>query len=245
MTFLEHLEEFRLMLLRTLAAFLVGGALALPLAPQILHVLTQPLHAVTDDPAKFLRSLKVAGAFTLTLRIAAWGGLLISAPFIVYFVARFIFPGLHQHERQLAWKAGTLAVGLFAVGTVVAYYYCLPITLQMMLGMHQWLEISAEWMVNDYVAFSIQMLLGFGLAFELPMVVLVLGRLGFVTVDQLAAKRRHAIIGCLVIGMLLTPQDIASMIIMAAPLYVLYEGCILIMRYSPAFQSVQKKEASP
>lgn len=245
MTFLEHLEEFRIMVLRCLAAFLACTALAIPLAPQILHVLSWPLAAVTNDPSQFLRSLRVAGAFTLTLRIAAWGGLLLSAPFLVYFIARFIFPGLHQHERRLAWKAGTMGFLLFAAGTVLAYVYCLPITLQMMLSLHDWLAVSAEWTVNDYVAFSVQLLLGFGLAFELPVVVLILGKLGFVTVEQLRSKRRHAIIVCLVVGMLLTPQDIASMFIMAGPLYFLYEGCILVMRFSPSFRGPSAQEAAP
>lgn len=242
MTFLEHLEEFRLMLWHSILALVIGMCIALPFAPQILQLLTLPLGGVVEEPAQFLRSLRVAGAFTLAMRIAAWGGLLISAPFLVYFVARFIFPGLHRHERDLARRSGILAVGLFVLGTVVGYLYCLPLSLRMMLRIHDWLAISAEWMVNDYVAFCIQILLGFGLAFELPVVVLILGKLGFVTVRQLRAKRPHAFIGCLCIGMILTPQDIASMLIMSVPLYILYELCIVIMAVSPAFAEAREED---
>jgi sec-independent protein translocase protein TatC len=139
-------------------------------------------------------------------------------------------PGLTRRERVLARKSFGFAFVLFVLGAAMGYFFCLPIALRMMLRIHAWLGISPEWTVNDYVAFATQMLIGFGLAFELPVVVLVLGKLGIVSVEQLSAKRRHVVVICLAIGMLLTPQDIASQLIMAVPLYVLFELCLLILR---------------
>lgn len=229
--FLEHLEELRGTLLWCLGSLSLGVLCTVVFTPKILAWLMAPLNGVVDNPQQFLRSLHVTGAFFVWLRIAAWSGLLVSAPAIVYFLARFIFPGLRENERQVLIKASAFAVLMFAVGVAFAYKVGLPISLQMMLKLHTDLAIAAEWTVNDYVAFATQLLLGFGLAFELPVVILVLGRLGVVTVEQLCQKRRHVFLCTLVVGMILTPQDVASMFLLAAPLYVLFEVCIVILRF--------------
>ena len=228
--FLDHLEDLRRTIIACLVTLAIAVAVAIPLTRLTLGLLTAPLDKVVEDPDRFLRSLQVAGAFSVTLRIAAWSGLLFSAPFLIYFIWQFVMPGLTRRERELVRKSFGFAFVLFFLGVTLGYFMCLPIALRMMLQIHDWLGISAEWTVNDYVAFSSQMLIGFGLAFELPIVVLVLGKLGIVTVDQLRAKRRHVIVICLVVGMLLTPQDVASQLIMAGPLYLLFELCLIILR---------------
>lgn len=229
--FLDHLEDLRRTIISCLVTLVIAVVIALPLSRLTLSVLTLPLVKIGQDPGQFLRTLKVAGAFTVTLRIAAWSGLLFSAPFLIYFIWRFVMPGLTRRERDLARKSFGFAFILFFLGVALGYFVCLPIALEMMLRIHDWLQVSAEWTVNDYVAFSTQMLIGFGLAFELPIVVLVLGKLGIVTVEQLSSRRRHVIVVCLVVGMLMTPADISSQIIMAGPLYILFELCLLILRW--------------
>lgn len=229
--FLDHLEELRNTLLWCVGALFVGVLLTFMFTPKILGFLMAPLDGLVENPQEFLRSLQVTGAFMVWLRIAAWSGLLISAPAIVYFLARFIFPGLKDREKDVMVKASGFAVLMFAVGVVFAYKVGLPISLKMMLKLHADLAVAAEWTVNDYVAFTTQLMIGFGLAFEMPVVVLVLGRLGIVTVDQLCDKRKHVFLVTLVVGMLLTPQDIASMFILAVPLYALFEMCVLILRF--------------
>jgi len=229
--FLDHLEELRNTLLWCVGALFLGVLITFAFTPKILSFLMTPLDGLVENPREFLRSLQVTGAFMVWLRIAAWSGLLISSPFIVYFLARFIFPGLKERERDVLVKASGFAVLMFVVGVVFAYTVGLPISLKMMLKLHADLAIAAEWTVNDYVAFTTQLMIGFGLAFEMPVVVLILGRLGIVTVDQLCDKRKHVFLVTLVVGMLLTPQDIASMFILAIPLYALFEMCVLILRF--------------
>lgn len=227
--FLDHLEELRGTLIACIIALAIGMTVSVFFIPQIMALLTAPLQEIEGIPDQFLRSLQVAGALSVILRMAAWSGLLVSMPFIVYFVARFIFPGLTRREKAVVTRASGFAVGLFLFGVVLGYTVCLPIALKMMLWFHAWIGVAAEWTVNDYIAFVIQMLLGFGLAFQLPVLVLVLGKLGIVTNEQLRSKRRHVVIFCLVVGMLMTPQDVASQLIMAVPLYLLFEICILIL----------------
>ena len=229
--FLHHLEELRGTLLACLASLGVGMLIAFPLTNKILGLLRAPLYQIpgVSDPDNFLRSLKVGGAFSVILRVGAWSGLLIAMPFLVYFVARFVLPGLTEQEKSILKKASGFAVVLFVLGVSLGYFVCMPIALEMMLGFHRWISVAPEWTVNDYVSFTIQMLIGFGLAFQMPVIVMILGKLGIVSGKQLRRARKHVLVGCLVIGMLMTPQDITSQIIMAGPLYVLYELCIWVL----------------
>jgi sec-independent protein translocase protein TatC len=230
--FLEHLEDLRRTLVSCALVLAVTVGIGFAFAPQILGLLTAPLSDVVDDPEKYLRSLKVAGAFTLALKVGSWAGLLLGTPALLYFIGQFIFPGLTDREKSVTMKALGFAAVLFVLGVGLGYFVSLPLGLRMMLGIHDWMGVEPEWYVDYYVAFAVQMLLGFGLAFELPVVVLVLGKLGIVTIEQLRSKRRHVVVVCLVLGMLLTPQDVSSQLVLAVPLYLLYELCIVILRVS-------------
>lgn len=230
--FLAHLEDLRITLIRSVLALAAGMLLAVPLTPWILGLLKAPLRVVSDNPDQFLRSLEVGGAFSVSLQIVFWTGLLFSTPFIAVFAAGFVFPGLTRKERGAVKSVAGMAVGLFALGVFLGYRMTLPAALSLLFGLHKWLGISAEWTVTSYVAFSTQLLLGFGLVFELPAILLLLGRLGIVTSAQLAGLRRHAVVAALIIGMILTPPDIVSQLLMAVPLMVLYEVCIWLIRLS-------------
>ncbi|MBU0678149.1 MAG: twin-arginine translocase subunit TatC [Verrucomicrobia bacterium] len=228
--FLEHLEELRHTIIRSALVLGIAMAVAIPLTPQILDLLKAPLAGTVEDPDRFLRSIEVSGAFVSTLRMAFWSGLVMSAPFICFFVGQFIFPGLKQAERSAIYKASGFAVLLFIFGVVLAYKITLPVALSIMLRMHEWLGIEAEWTITSYIAFSMQLLIAFGLAFELPVVIMVLAKLGLVNSDQLRDKRRYVIVILLIVAMLLTPPDVFTQLMMAVPLILLYELCIWLVR---------------
>ena len=227
--FLEHLEDLRRAIMRCLGSLVAGMAVALPLVPRILGLLKAPLRGVTENPDQFLRSLEVGGAFAVSMRVMFWAGLLFSAPLIVYFVSGFVSPGMTVRERGAMKQAMGIGAGLFAFGVWMGYRFTLPAALQIMFGMHRWLGIRAEWTITSYVVFATQLLIAFGLAFELPAVLLALGKLGVVSSEQLRRFRRHAIVGAFVVGMLLTPPDVFSQVLMAVPLVLLYEGCIWLV----------------
>jgi sec-independent protein translocase protein TatC len=227
--FLDHLEDLRRTIIQCLAALVVGMGIALPLAPRLMGLLKAPLRYVTDNPDSFLRSLEVGGAFSIGMQIVFWTGLLFSAPFIFIFVAGFVFPGLTEREKRAVIGASGFAVVLFVFGVVLGYKLTLPAALNIMFGMHSWLGIRAEWTVTSYVAFATQLLIAFGLVFELPALLLVLGKLGIIHSGQLRRFRRHAIVAALIIGMVLTPPDVFSQLLMAVPLIVLYEVCLWIV----------------
>ena len=231
--FLAHLEDLRVTLIQCVAALTVGILIAFPLAPKIFAVLKIPLKGITDDPDTFLRSLEVSGAFMVSLRIAFWSGLLMSAPLIVVFVARFVFPGLTRREKDVVVQMSGVSIVLFVFGAMLGYWVTLPVALKVLFGMNAWLGVRAEWTVSSYVAFTTQLLIGFGLVFELPVAVLVLGRLGLLSSAQLGDKRRIAIVIALVVGAVLTPgPDVFSQLMMAIPLILLYEVCIWVLYFT-------------
>ncbi len=227
--FLEHLEELRQMVIRCGIALAAGTGLALPFAPHLFRWLRRPLDQAVDRPDLFLQSIEVTGAFTVAMRIAVWGGLLLSAPFLVFFIGQFIFPGLTAKEQTAVRRAGGFSVALFIVGVALGYYGTLPVALNMMFQLHDWLGIQPVPQVNSYVAFTVHLLLAFGIAFQMPVILVILGKLGLLTSTQLRERRRYVIVILLVVAMVLTPPDIFTQLIMALPLVALYEGCIWIV----------------
>lgn len=225
---MDHLADLRRTVIRSLTALALGIALALPLAASVLRWLQQPLRAVTDTPEQFLRSLEVGGAFTVLMTLTFWTGLLVSMPFILFFVGQFVFPGLRRTEQRVAIEAVLVGSALFACGVALGYRLTLPAVLRFMFSLHQWMGISPEWTITSYIAFSVQTLIAFGLGFELPVVLLVVARLGWVSHHTLRAGRPYAVIVALVIGAFLTPPDVASQLLMAVPLVLLYEICIWV-----------------
>lgn len=227
--FLEHLEDLRRTIIRCAGALVVGMCVAAPLLPRLLGVLKAPLHAITEHPDDFLQTMQVTSAFSSAMAMAFWGGLLFSLPLQIIFIGQFILPALTRKEQKLLRNVSGFAAALFVFGVWLGYRFTMPFALQAMFQVNEWLGSKAQWTLNSYVTFSLQLLIAFGLAFELPIVILILGRLGLVSARFLSEHRRHAIIVILVIGAILTPPDVVSQLIMAVPLYLLFELCVWII----------------
>jgi len=227
--FLDHLEDLRRTLFHAAIAIGVGMIIAFPLTPQILGILKRPLQSVSIQPDHFLQSMEVSGAFVAAMRMAFWSGLLFSIPVLTIIVGRFIFPALKPGEKKLAVHAGIAGGILFVAGVLAGYLYTLPFALSAMVYFHDWLGVKALWTLTSYVTFTTQLLIAFGLSFEIPMILLILGRLGIITGEWLREHRRHAVVGALIIACILTPPDVVSQIGMTIPLVLMYEGCIWIV----------------
>lgn len=227
--FLDHLEDLRKTLIIGFLCLACGIGISAPFAPDILAVLTRPLERAGLDPLKILQSWDVLGAFNVALQTAFWSGLLISLPVLLALIVRFIYPGLTPRERSLSTLALGMGTGLFAGGVALGYFLVLPIGLKLMAALHSWMGITPNWFITSYVTFTLQVLLAFGIAFELPVVVMVLGYVGIIRAQTLKTYRRHSIVGILVAAMVLTPGgDVFSQLAMAVPMIVLYEICILV-----------------
>jgi sec-independent protein translocase protein TatC len=232
MHFLEHLEEFRTMLIRCIVSLAVMTALCIPLAKPLLNWMQAPLFQIAEQHqyAYELITTSPVEGFLQIVKIVFATGVLLSLPLMIYFIAQFVMPGLKPKEQKILVYGGLTGAVLFAAGVTMCYTITLPVAVKIMFYFNDYLGTTANWKIDAYLGFVMQLLIGFGLAFELPLILLMLGRMGVVTVEQLCKYRRHVIIGILVVAMVLTPPDVITQLQMAIPLYLLYELCILILR---------------
>jgi len=179
-----------------------------------------------------LHNLSPSEAFFVAFRVALYGAIAVSAPFWLFFMGQFFLPALNVRERGMLFTWMGWGVALFAAGVLLTYFLLLPIALRASVEYSHLLGFDAHnWRADEYIGFVTKFILGMGLGFQFPIVVLLLVKLGFVTHVQLAHYRRHVVVLSLVLGALLTTPEVFTQIAMAVPLYILYEACIWIARY--------------
>jgi sec-independent protein translocase protein TatC len=229
--FIQHLEELRRALIWSAVAALAGMGIACVYAPLFLKFLKRPLIGVVPNPDTFLIAMDVTGSISVAMQIIIWGGLLLSAPIILCALCWFIFPGLSRSEKQALLGGLAVATALFIGGITLCYYMALGPALAMMLWINDWLGIRVDYFtITSYIDFTLKFLLSFGLVFELPVILLILGKLGLISSRLLRNKRRYAWIIILVLAAVITPtQDPFSQLILAIPLIALYELCIWLI----------------
>jgi len=179
-----------------------------------------------------LINLSPAGGFIVAFQVAFYGGMVIAAPFIFYFIAGFIFPALRMREQHYVYRGLAIGVGLFLIGVAFCYFILMPVALAASQLYSQWLGLGAyQWRAEDYISFVCKFMLGMGLGFELPVVILILVKIGVLNYELLSKGRRYMIVICLVLGALLTTPEVLTQVLMAVPLYVLYEVSVWIAWY--------------
>jgi len=230
--FLEHLEDFRKMLFRCLIAVAVCTLVCIPIARPMLNWLQAPLLETAEarDASFELITTSPVEGFLQVVKVVFAAGVLISLPLLVFFIAQFVLPGLRPKERKMLMVGGFFGALLFAGGVALCYFISLPVAVNIMFYFNDYLGTVANWKIEKYLGFVMHLLIGFGLAFEMPLILILLGRMGLVTPRQLREYRRHVFIGILALAMLLTPPDVVTQLQMAIPLYLLYECCIGILR---------------
>ncbi len=225
--FLEHLEDLRNLLIKVAIALAAGMSVCFLFRTELAALVQRPLVAVDPTRAANLQSLGVADSFTISLELAFYGGMVVAFPFILYFLAQFVLPALKPAEKKALIPAALIGMGLFLGGVAFAYFVVLPQTLEFFFQDARSMSWQPTWTVREYYSFTTQFLIGFGLAFELPLVVLLLVRLGIVDHALLVRTRAFALVIIFVIAAVITPtSDILTLLLMGGPMYVLYEICI-------------------
>jgi sec-independent protein translocase protein TatC len=176
---------------------------------------------------RLMSALKPTETFMLSMKLSFFAGIVVSFPLLLMYVLQFVLPGLHSNEKHVLWPSLAVGFGLFLGGVLFAYYGVLPRALGFFYEWSGKLGVSNDWRIGEYITFATQFTLLFGLSFELPVVVMVLVKLGLLSYETMSRTRSYAIVAIFVAAAILTPTpDIFTLSLMAAPMIVLYEICI-------------------
>jgi len=227
--FLSHIEDLRSMVIKMAIALCSAMTLGFLGRSYLFAIIQHPLVAVDPSRLSNLQSLGVVDSFSISLEMAFYAGLVISFPFLLYFFAEFVLPALTASERKHIWPAAGMGFGLFLGGVAFAYFVVLPQALNFFYKDAESLGWKPTWTVREYYSFTTQFVIAFGLAFELPVVILLLVKLGVLEISMLKRIRPQAFVAVMIFAAVLTPTtDMVTMLLMGVPMYLLYEGCIII-----------------
>ena len=192
-----------------------------------------PPEAATFDFNVDLKTMGPIEGFSVAIKLGLCGGLALSAPFVLLFLAQFIIPALHVHERRFVYRVAGFGTLLFFTGVAFCYFVMLVVSLSTTVSFSNWLGFTAdEWRAGEYVSFVCWFLLGMGLAFQLPLVLLTLVRVGILDARQLSGLRMYWVVVGLTLAGFITPDgNPMTMLLMFIPLHALYEISVLIARF--------------
>jgi sec-independent protein translocase protein TatC len=230
MPLLDHLIELRRRLLWTMVTLGVTFAICLYFARPIFAILVQPLLAAGQGKLIYTQIFE---AFFVEVKVAFFAAAFISFPVFATQIWRFVAPGLYAKEKKAFLPFLLLTPVLFSAGAAMAYYIAVPVALKYLLGFSGDVGgVQQEAMpgVDNYLGFIMKFVFGFGISFLLPVVLMLLERAGIVTLEQLKAGRRYAIVGMAAISAVLTPPDLLSQILLLVPMVMLYEMAIIAIR---------------
>ncbi len=233
---IEHLIELRKRLMVCVIGFVVAFIVSFFFSSDILYYLVLPFAWGTDSEVKLI-SIKLLGVFLVKLKIGFFGGLFIAFPLIAIQIYRFVAPGLYSNERN-AFRPYLMATPFFFVmGASLVYFFLLPTAIGFFYSLaagtgtegQGGIDLTPD--IESYLDFVMMLILAFGLCFQLPVILTLLGQIGVVSYEQLKNGRKFAIVGVFIIAAVLTPPDPISQIAMAVPLALLYEVSVQAVRF--------------
>ena len=222
MSFIEHLEELRWRLIKSIVSILLGGIVTFFFIDEILQLLLQPLENIDSANKANLQVLSVQGMFVIKWTIALLGGIIFSVPVITYQTWSFISPGLYANEKGFVVPLVIFSFMSFSGGILFSYFILIPYCLNFFASLSGDIVLN-NFSINHYFSFVTWMLLGSGIVFQLPVVSFLLSTIGLLTPPFMRHYRRHSIVAIFILSSFITPPDPVSMLVMALPLIVLYE----------------------
>ena len=244
MPLLDHLIELRNRLLWCVAAMAIAFGVCFYFAKPIFGFLVQPLLAAGQGKLIFT---DIFEAFFVEIKVAFFAATMVAFPVLATQLWRFVAPGLYSKEKRAFLPFLLMTPILFTAGAAMAYYLAMPVALEFLLGFSGDVGgVSQEALpgVGNYLSFATKFLFGFGVAFLLPVLLMLLERVGILTLAQLKAGRRYAVVGIAVVSAVLTPPDIMSQILLLVPMYLLYEMAILAIMITGRRRAKQEEAAA-
>lgn len=229
----SHLIELRSRLLKILAATGIVFIALLPFANALFDYVSAPLRAMLPIESAGMIAIDVASPFLTPLKLSFLAAVLIALPYLFYQVWAFVAPGLYRRERRLVFPLVVSSTLLFYTGMIFAYFVVFPLMFKFFVAVApEGVAVMTD--IHRYLNFIIKIFIAFGIAFEMPIATLLLVRTGTVTPQDLSRNRPYIIIGSFVLGMLLTPPDVFSQVLLALPLWGLFELGLWLSRLMPA-----------
>lgn len=232
MGFWDHLDELRGTIVKSLVVFIVFAVLIGVFATEFNKTLLWPLHHVAKDYPSLdtrLGTQSMMEVFSMVIQLCVFGGLLLSSPFILFFVAQFVAPALTEREMKAVLPMCLSALVLFLIGAAFSFFFLMPSTIRISLELSTAFELENRWTAGNYFNTLTWLVLGAGGVFEFPLVIVLLVWLGIVSTAFLRKYRRHAIVVIFILAAIVTPTpDPVTQSLFAAPLYGLYEIAILV-----------------
>jgi sec-independent protein translocase protein TatC len=244
--FLDHLEDLRWTAVKMGLALFISMIVAFCFRNTLVRIIQFPLMSVDPSLVSTLRARGPMDSISISLSLAFYAGLVLAFPFLLYFIAQFVIPALTRAEKKYIFPVVFVGLTLFLSGALSCYYLLLPGTLRYALRDQQSLNWTSNWDVQSYFSFTTQFVISFGLAFQLPLVVLFLVRLGIVNHAMLSKTRMIAFVLIFILSAMITPTtDPFTLCAMAFPMYVLYEICIFLAKYTEKKASLPPDEEFP
>ena len=222
MSFIDHLEELRWRIIKTISSVILGGIITFFFIDLILNLLLRPLENINTNNPINLQVLSVQGMFIIKWNIAFIGGLVISVPVITYQIWKFIAPGLYANEKGFVLPLVVFSFFSFCSGIFFSYEILIPYCLNFFAGLSGE-NILNNFSINHYFSFITWLLLGCGIVFQLPVISFLLSTIGVLTPAFMRHYRRHSIVAIFIVSSFITPPDPVSMVVMAFPLIILFE----------------------
>jgi Tat protein translocase TatC len=230
--FLEHLEDLRTMIVRMVLTIIISVIGTFIFHKQLFYIIKLPLLnaeivKTMEETVNYLRSNGPAETFMAMVNLSLIAAVIISFPLLMLFILQFILPGLKDNEKKLVFPAIAVGAGLFLTGVLFAYFVVLPKALFFFEEFGRSMGVRQDWTLGDYITFTTRFVLVFGIAFELPVIVMALVKLDILNYKLMKSTWKHAIIGITVFAAIITPTpDVITLMLMSGPLYVLYAICV-------------------
>ena len=242
---MEHLLELRSRLIKSVLAFIAGCIICIPFLPYILAFLLSPFRSAVakynaaqaalgnlgkDPIVTDLIATQILETFFVNVKLAVFGGIVLGFPVIAYQLYRFVAPGLYKHERGAFLPYLILSPLLFSLGAALVFYYVFPYVLSFGLSVAGSGDISLLPKISEYLSLAMTLFIAFGLSFQLPVVLSLLGRAGIVNSAALKKGRRYAVVGIAAFAAFVTPPDPMTQLVLGSAIYLLYEISIISVR---------------
>ncbi len=237
---IEHLTELRNRLIKAVVAFVVCMIFAFMVASPIFNFLANPIVNILkiNDQAPDLIFTGLQQGFMVNIRISLFGGFILSFPYISFQMWKFVAPGLYKDEKKAFLPFLIASPLLFLLGAAFAFYIVMPLAFDFFLGFQQKNEDLSDLVgitylgtINEYLGLTMKFIIAFGLCFQLPVLLTLMGKAGLISSEALAKSRKYAVVGILVLAAIVTPPDVITQIILFTVVYALYEISVILVKW--------------